>query len=295
MILCIVGPTGVGKTKMSVELAKCYQAIIINCDAMQVYKDLNIGTAKIREEEKEGVPHYLFDFVDPLINYTVADYQKDARDLLAKFKDQNIIFVGGTGLYLKAALFDYRFPEESNENSNYDNFTNEELYELCLKKDETCSIHPNNRKRLIRFLEKKDCDIVEPKLLYDAYFIGLTTDRAKLYSIIDHRVDKMIEEGLVEEVDSFYSKKISSKALETGIGYKELNQYFDGTCSLGEAVERIKKNSRHYAKRQYTFFHHQLPVKWFTVNYDNFDETINEVREFIEEQESNFCQNDRLK
>ena len=106
MILCIVGPTGVGKTKMSVELAKKYDAIIINCDAMQVYKGMDIGTAKVTEEEKEGIEHYLFDFVDPKINYTVFDYQKDVRTLLEKFKDRNIIFVGGTGLYLKAALFD---------------------------------------------------------------------------------------------------------------------------------------------------------------------------------------------
>lgn len=277
MIICVVGPTGVGKTKMSVELAKRYDAIIINCDAMQVYKDLNIGTAKIKEEEKEGIPHYLFDFVDPLVNYTVANYQKDARELLAKFKNRNIIFVGGTGLYLKAALFDYRFLEESNNNSNYDAFTNEELYNMCLKKDDKCSIHPNNRKRLIRFLEKEITEMVEPKLLYDAIFIGLTTDRKNLYRIIDNRVDQMMRDGLLFEVKSFYDRDIRSKALETGIGYKELYQYFEGTCSLEEATELIKKNSRHYAKRQYTFFNHQLPVKWVLVNYDNFSETIEEV------------------
>ena len=118
MILCIVGPTGVGKTKMSVELAKKYDAVIINCDAMQVYQGLNIGTAKILEEEKEGIEHYLFDFVSPLVNYTVFDYQKDARALLEKFKDRNIIFVGGTGLYLKAALFDYRFSKEEKKSQN---------------------------------------------------------------------------------------------------------------------------------------------------------------------------------
>ena len=123
MFLCIVGPTGVGKTKMSVELAKKYDAIIINCDAMQVYKGMDIGTAKVTEEEKEGIEHYLFDFVDPKINYTVFDYQKDVRILLEKFKDRNIIFVGGTGLYLKAALFDYRFSLEEKSKGIYDQFS----------------------------------------------------------------------------------------------------------------------------------------------------------------------------
>ena len=147
MILCIVGPTGVGKTKMSVELAKKYDAIIINCDAMQVYKGMDIGTAKVTEEEKEGIEHYLFDFVDPKINYTVFDYQKDVRTLLEKFKDRNIIFVGGTGLYLKAALFDYRFSLEEKSKGIYDQFSNEELLKKCLEKDKNCSIHVNNRKR----------------------------------------------------------------------------------------------------------------------------------------------------
>ena len=284
MILAVVGPTGVGKTRMSVALAKKYNAIIINCDAMQVYKDLNIGTAKIKESEKEGVPHYLFDFVDVKKNYTVADYQRDARALLEKYKDRNIIFVGGTGLYLKAALYDYRFPKEEEEKKDYSNFTNEELYELCLKKDTTCTIHPNNRKRLIRFLEKKDTETVPAIPLYPALFIGLTTNREKLYQIIDDRVLKMMDEGLLKEVKTFYNKNIRSKALMTGIGYKELYEYFDGLCTLESAIENIQQKSRHYAKRQYTFFNHQLPVKWFDVNYEDFNKTMDEVINYIEHQ-----------
>ena len=142
------------------------------------------------------------------------------KELLEKYKDRNIIFVGGTGLYLKAALYDYRFPKEEEEKKDYSNFTNEELYELCLKKDSTCTIHPNNRKRLIRFLEKKDIETVPAIPLYPALFIGLTTNREKLYQIIDDRVLKMMDEGLLKEVKTFYNKNIRSKALMTGIGYK---------------------------------------------------------------------------
>ncbi len=282
MILCIVGPTGVGKTRMSIELAKKYDAIIINCDAMQVYKDLNIGTAKVTEEEKEGVEHYLFDFVDPKINYTVFDYQKDARKLLEKYKDRNIIFVGGTGLYLKAALFDYRFSLEEKKNESYDHLSNEELLKKCLEKDKNCSIHVNNRKRLIRFLERENIENAPLKPLYNALYIGLTTERKKLYEIINRRVEKMVQNGLAEEVKSFHDKNLHSKALETGIGYKELYKYFDGLCTLEEAIVEIQKNSRHYAKRQYTFFNHQLPVRWFHVNYENFDLTVEEVENYIE-------------
>ena len=283
MIIAITGPTGVGKTKLSVALAKKYHGIVVNCDAMQVYKGMDIGTAKIKAEEKEGVPHYLFDNVSPEVNYTVYDYQKDARKIIEENKDKTIIFVGGTGLYLKATLFDYRFSEEKS-NETYEEYSNEELYQMCLKKDEKCLIHPNNRRRMIRFLQKATTASVEPKLLYDATFIGLTTNRDHLYEIIDKRVDKMFEEGLLEEVKKFYDQHLNSKALQTAIGYKELYSYFEGNLSLEETKELIKKNSRHYAKRQYTFFNHQLPVQWFSVNYEDFQKTIKEVSSVIEKQ-----------
>lgn len=281
MILAIIGPTAVGKTKLSIELAKKYNAIIINCDAMQVYQGLDIGTAKVTSEEKEGITHELLDFVPATQNYTVYDYQKDARKLLEKYQGRNIIFVGGTGLYLKGALYDYRFYEETTTNS-YDNLTNEELYNLALAKDKNMTIHPNNRKRLVRFLNKEIQEYVEPKPLYNFKIIGLTTSRDILYDKINKRVDVMFQSGLLTEVKSFYDQGIRSKALETGIGYKELYQYFDNKITLEEAKDLIKKNSRHYAKRQYTFFNHQLDVKWFDTNYEDFSKTIKEVENYIE-------------
>lgn len=281
MILAIVGPTGVGKTKMSVELAKAYNAIIINCDAMQVYKDLNIGTAKVTEEEKQCIEHHLFDIRDVTEEYSVFDYQNDARRLIEENKDRNIIFVGGTGLYLKAALYDYRFNKEETNNT-YDDLTNEELYELALKKDPNTNIHPNNRVRLVRFLNKTNTEEIEPIPLYEHKIIGLTTDRENLYDRINKRVDIMVENGLLEEVKEFYDKKITSKPLMGGIGYKELYDYFDNKVTLEEALDKIKQNSRHYAKRQYTFFNNQLDVKWFDVDFNNFNNTIEEVKEYIE-------------
>ena len=281
MILAIVGPTGVGKTKMSVELAKAYNAIIINCDAMQVYKDLNIGTAKVTEEEKQGIEHHLFDIRDVSEEYSVFDYQNDARRLIEENKDKNIIFVGGTGLYLKAALYDYRFNKEETNNT-YDDLSNEELHKLVLKKDPSSNIHPNNRVRLIRFLNKTNTEKVEPIPLYEHKIIGLTTDRENLYDRINKRVDIMVENGLLEEVKEFYDKKITSKPLMGGIGYKELYDYFDNKITLEEALDKIKQNSRHYAKRQYTFFNNQLDVKWFDVDFNNFNNTIEEVKQYIE-------------
>ncbi|MBR6949128.1 MAG: tRNA (adenosine(37)-N6)-dimethylallyltransferase MiaA [Bacilli bacterium] len=283
MIIGIVGPTGVGKTKLSVALAKKYNAIIINCDAMQVYKDLNIGTAKVTEEEKEGIPHFLFDIRDVNEEYTVYDYQKDCRELLEKYKERNIIIVGGTGLYLKAALYDYRFNEETGSRTDYSAYSNEELYKKVLEKDKNSKIHPNNRVRMERFLNKELTERVEPVKLYDHLLIGLTTDREILYDRINKRVDIMVENGLLDEVKNFYNNKVYSKPLMGGIGYKELYDYFDNKVSLEEALNKIKQNSRRYAKRQYTFFNNQLDVKWFDVDFNCFDNTIKDVIKYVEE------------
>lgn len=285
MIICVVGPTGVGKTKMSVELAKKYNAIIINCDAMQVYKGLDIGTAKVTEEEKEGIPHYLFDIMEVDEEYSVYQYQIEARTLIEKFKDRNIIFVGGTGLYLKAALYDYRFTYEIEPKIDFSKYTNEELYKLLQEQDITIKVHPNNRVRIERYLTRGKKEEVEPVKLYDHYLIGLTTDREILYDRINKRVDKMVEDGLIEEAKYFYDKNLRTRAIMRGIGYKELYEYFDNKVTLEEALDKIRQNSRHYAKRQYTFFNNKLDVNWFNVDFNNFDNTINEVTNFIEKNE----------
>ncbi len=281
MIIAVVGPTGVGKTKMSIELAKEYNAAIINCDAVQVYKYLNIGSAKVLENEKEGIKHYLLDIKDPDENYTVKDYQNDARNIIKKNKDKNLIFCGGTGLYLCSALMDYRFYEDES-NENYDNLNNEELYDLALKKDKNCKIDKNNRVRLIRFLNKKNIEVVEPKLLYEnVLFIGLTTDRKNLYKIINTRVDTMFKNGLLDEVKKLYKKYPNSRVLKSAIGYKEVIKYLNNEITMEESVEEIKKISRHYAKRQYTWFNNKMKIKWFNVDYDNFENTILDVKKYI--------------
>ena len=284
MILVVVGPTGVGKTKLSVELAKKYNAIVVNGDSMQVYKGLDIGTAKVTEEEKCGIDHFLFDVVSVEDMYTVFDYQRDLRKVLELYKDRNIVIVGGTGLYIKAGLYNYEFSEEEDSNTNtYDEYSNEELLEMVKKLDSETLIHVNNRKRLIRRLNKKIEGNDKNTLLYDAKFIGLTTDRDTLYERINKRVDVMVDNGLLDEVKGFYDQNIRSKAIMTGIGYKELYEYFDGNISLDEALELIKQRSRKYAKRQYTWFNNQMDVKWFDVDFNDFNNTINDVINYIDE------------
>lgn len=285
-IVVIIGPTGVGKTKLSISLAKYLDAVVINADSMQVYRDLNIGTAKIKENEKEGIKHYLFDICDIEEEYNIYKYQKDGRKLLDKFQKEgkNVVLVGGSGLYIKSLLYDYKFQDEEYKEA-YENLTNQELLEEIKKHHET-DIHVNNRKRLIRELNKiKNNNHLKSdihKKLYDFLLIGLTCDREKLYKIVDKRVDLMIEDGLIEEVKALYEKGINSKALKTGIGYKELYSYFKGDISLEEAVKLIKKNTRHFIKRQYTFFKHQMDVTWLNVDFSNFEHTINEAIKIVD-------------
>ncbi len=285
-IIVIAGPTGVGKTKMSIELAKRIDAEIINADSMQVYKDLNIGTAKITEKEKEGIPHHLFDIVEPTNMYTVYDYQKDARDIINDVlsRGKKVIIVGGTGLYIKALLYDYKFIKED-KTYDFSKMSNEEILDKINSYNLDINLHINNRKRLERVLTKLYNNNMQTEktdtVLYDFVAIGLTTTRDNLYKIIDNRVDKMIEDGLIDEVEELYKKNIHSKAINTGIGYKELYKYFDKEISLDEAVSLIKKNSRHYAKRQYTFFNNQMNIKWFNTNYEDFSLTVEEVYNYI--------------
>ena len=287
-VIVILGPTGVGKTKMSIELAKRLDGEIVNADSMQFYKDLNIGTAKIKEEEKESIPHHLFDIKEVSDDYSIFDYQKDGRKIIGDIfnRKKMPIIVGGTGLYIKALLYDYKLSYEK-ENNTYDELTTEELYNKLLKLDKNIIIDKNNRRRVIRainyYLENGTSinDNKTDKLLYNAVFIGLTTDREILYDIINKRVDKMLSEGLLEEVKYFYDRKIYTKPLINGIGYKELYKYFAKEETLEEAVNKIKRNSRRYAKRQYTFFNNQLPVIWFDVNFNNFDKTVDEVYKYI--------------
>ncbi len=288
-IIVIIGPTGVGKTKLSIQLAKKYNGEIINADSTQIYKDLNIATAKVTEEEKEGITHHLIDIKDIDEDYTVFDYQKDGRNIIQKIlnKNKTPIVVGGTGLYVKALLYDYQFNEEERKNE-FEELTNEEIYDKLIKLDPQIIIHKNNRKRLVRalnycinnnalFSQKEKTS----SLLYNCIFIGLTTDREKLYEKINNRVDVMLSNGLLEEAKKIYNTNIRTKAVLTPIGYKELFKYFDGEVTLEEAVNQIKQNSRKYAKRQYTWFNNQMDIKWFNVDYEDFDKTAKEVEEYI--------------
>ena len=288
MIIVITGPTAVGKTKMSIELAKRLNGEIINADSMQIYQGLDIGTAKVTSAEKDNIPHYLLDIKNPQELYTVYDYQKDARQVIKDIQNRQKtpILVGGTGLYIKAALYDYQFSTEEKQ-FDYTTLNNQELLDRIKKYKIDINFDIQNRRRLIRVLTKLENNTYNNNenahILYpDVYFIGLTTNRELLYSKINERVDEMFTAGLMFEVKKFYDQGINSKALKTGIGYKELYDYFSGKITLEECKELIKQRSRKYAKRQYTFFNHQLPIKWFNVNYNNFNETINEVLKYIE-------------
>lgn len=288
-IIVITGPTGVGKTKLSITLAKKYNAEIINADAMQVYKGLDIGTAKITNEEKCNIPHHLLDIKDVSEDYTIYDYQKDVRKILDKDDNKTYIMVGGSNLYIKAALYDYSL-KDNIINNNYDYLSNEEIYQKLLLLDKDIVIDSKNRRRLIRalnyYLENNESINKNDngnKLLYNAIFIGLTTNREKLYDIINSRIDTMIINGLINEVKYFYDNNMLYKPILNGIGYKEVISYLNKEIDYNTMIELIKKNSRHYAKRQYTFMNNKMNIKWFNVDFNNFKNTEEEVITYLEE------------
>ncbi len=285
MIITIVGPTGVGKTLLSLSLAKKYNGEIINADSTQVFKELNIGTAKINDQEQ--VVHHLLDIKNLNEEYTVYDYQKDARKILDNILKSNktAIVVGGSGLYLNALLYDYQFVKEDNV-IEIESLSDDEMYQKLISLG--INIDKKNRQRLIRayakYINNSDLnkEIGGKNLVYKTHIIGLTTDREILYNKINNRVDQMIEEGLIKEVRTLFHKYPNSKQLQTTIGYKEFIPYLNNESYLEDVLEQIKKNSRNYAKRQYTWFNNKMNVNWFTTNYENFDETVLEIEKYIE-------------
>ena len=291
-IIVIIGPTGVGKTKLSIELAQKLNAEIINGDSVAVYKRLNIGSAKPTLEEQQIVPHHLIDIKSPEEEYSVYDYQQDVRKKIAEItgRGKRVIIVGGTGLYIKAALYNYVFTKGTT-NNNYDELTNEEILEKIREYDKQITIHPNNRKRLVRTLNKyenkEEITTEKDKCLYPVYIVGLTAPRDIVYDRINKRVEKMVEEGLVDEVVSLKDAYQNSRVLSSAIGYKEFIPYlFEDEC-LEDVIKRIQLDSRHYAKRQYTFFNHQFEAHWYDVNFDDFNQTIEAIYKDIKKQEAN--------
>lgn len=299
-VLCIVGPTAVGKTKMSIELAKQLNGEIISGDSMQIYRGMDIGTAKATMDERQGIPHHLIDEKNPDEPYSVAAFQQTVRAKMEEIKSRGKlpIIVGGTGLYIKSVLYDYEFAGESEskevDEAKYGHLSNEELHAKLAAVDEAGAkdIHPNNRKRVIRALEiyetsgVKKSEMIEKqehKMIYDACLIGLTDDRTVLYDRINKRVDMMYETGLVEEVKALFDEGIPAESQSIrAIGYKELYDYFKGFISLEESKELIKRNSRRYAKRQYTWFNNQMDVTWFKVDVQHFDKTVKEVLTYVQ-------------
>ncbi|MFS0987580.1 tRNA (adenosine(37)-N6)-dimethylallyltransferase MiaA [Enterococcus durans] len=279
-VLVIVGPTAVGKTALSVELAKKFNGEIISGDSLQIYKKLDIGTAKISTSEMRGIPHHLIDVIEPTDNYSVADFQKAGRKLITEITERGHlpIIAGGTGLYIQSLLYDYQLgaKEEvvSDVRKKYEELAGKigkkQLWEYLKEKDPLAAekIHWNNQRKVIRALEVFEVtgySIMTPKekpqCLYEYCMIGLDTDRKLLYQRIDQRVDQMIAAGLVDEARFVYS--LGEIQASQGIGYKELYPYFKGEITLEEAVEQIKQNSRRYAKRQLTWFRNRLKAQWF--------------------------------
>ncbi|WP_042350413.1 tRNA (adenosine(37)-N6)-dimethylallyltransferase MiaA [Bacillus massiliogorillae] len=297
-----MGPTAVGKTKLSIELAKKYNGEVISGDSMQIYRGMDIGTAKIKKDEMDGIPHHLIDIKDPNEAFNVAQFQEIVtnciNDITARGKLP--IIVGGTGLYIEAVLQNYTFSEAIND-LGYRNELEllakeqgvEVVHERLREVDEESAkaIHPNNVRRVIRALEIFHCtgqkmseqiQKQDKEYIYEVALIGLTMERDKLYERINHRVDIMMEEGLLDEVKFFYDQGLRDCQSIQAIGYKELYDYFDGSVSLNMAIENLKQNSRRYAKRQLTWFRNKMNVTWFEMDGHNYVKKFGEISEFIE-------------
>ncbi|MEE0772702.1 MAG: tRNA (adenosine(37)-N6)-dimethylallyltransferase MiaA [Anaerovoracaceae bacterium] len=292
-IIALAGPTASGKTKFAIMLALAFDGEIVSCDSMQLYKYMNIGSAKPTADEMSMAKHHLVDIIDPAVDFSVAQYRdlaKEAiRDIFSRGKTP--IVCGGTGLYLNSLLYDMDFSSVPEDHSYREELMEiahrqgpEALHEMLRKSDPSAAegIHPNNIVKIVRALERlregegsirQFKDISRPTEDYDVILLGLTRDRAELYDRINRRVDILISEGLEDEVRSLTDMGLSAKNISMkGIGYKEMIDYIDGRCTLMESIENIKKNTRHYAKKQLTWFRRYDKMRWYNVSDYNSDE-----------------------
>jgi tRNA dimethylallyltransferase len=290
-VLCLTGPTGVGKTRIALKLAERFHLEIINGDAFQIYQNMNIGTAKPTAEEQARVPHHYFDVISSKEYYSVFDYQKGVRETIEKVNQKNELpfLVGGSGLYLDSVLFDYQFTENKRSDEfekRYLAVSNEELKSILDKQNKTVSdkIPVQNRKRLLRALEIIETNpnptIHKNVEMYDSLLLVLTDNREVLYERINKRVDQMMEQGLLEEVKSLYPNQFSKTSKEA-IGYKQLIEYLENEVSLDDAIDNIKKASRHYAKRQLTWYRNHPGTVIYSIENKSFEETISELEKLI--------------
>ena len=293
-VIVIVGPTAVGKTKLSIDLATTLQTEIISGDSMQVYKGMDIGTGKITASEMSGIPHFMLNIREPDEAFSVAEYQKEVQQSITTInqRGKTPILVGGSGLYIQAVLYDYVFSERKRDEdltkaleARLETEGNDALYQELMAVDpaQASHIHPNNKRRLIRALEvyqstgKTMTELHkqqnnQPK--YEHYIIGLEMERKTLYNQINHRVDQMVHHGLVEEVRTLYNQGYEATQAMKAIGYKEIIPYIKGETDSDTAVDLLKRNSRRYAKRQYTWFKNKMNIDWYNLSEEKYDTIV---------------------
>ncbi|MDF2606494.1 MAG: tRNA ((37)-N6)-dimethylallyltransferase MiaA [Bacillales bacterium] len=300
-LITLIGPTAVGKTSLSIEIAQKFNCEIISGDSMQIYKDLDIGTAKISKEETKSIPHHLIDIRNPSDNYSVAEF-KDAVQLSINHilnSNKLPLLVGGTGLYIQSVLYGYNFTQDEgsielrDELLDFANkFGNYSLHDKLRAVDIKAAqnIHPNNVQRVIRAIERATVSNISynesstnrsEDMLYNCALIGLTMDREILYDRINQRVDIMVKEGLLEEARFLFENHPNSQAAKA-IGYKEFFPYFTKDIDIKTAIDLVKKNSRNYAKRQMTWFRNKMPVEWFDVTEGLSSTNKEQIFNFIE-------------
>ena len=303
-VIAIAGPTAVGKTKFAIMLAQAFDGEVVSCDSMQLYKYMDIGSAKPTPEELSMAKHHLVDMIDPRDEFSVAQYQKLAKtaikDILSRGKTP--IISGGTGLYLNSLIYDMDFssvPEDNSYRSELEAIAEQEggretLHKRLAELDPKAAslIHPNNAKKVIRALERlkegegqirQFSDIDSETKDYDIILIGLTRDRAELYDRVNRRVDILMNEGLLDEVKGLMDMGLTQENISMkGIGYKELMDHLDGRCTVDDAVDTVKKNTRHYAKKQLTWFRRYAKMKWFDISgYDSDEDAFEDMKEWL--------------